>query len=93
MSILIQWVARRMDIYLNFCLRQSESLQLELVKHGAIPIFFNNLKALVQEGDDLAEVVLEALSGLTVNGWYFEMGSNYNGLLYIARSFEFDSSN
>ena len=50
-----------------------ESMQLELVKLGAIPIFFSCLKSFIQKDNEMAEIVLEALSGLAVNGTFIQI--------------------
>ena len=45
-----------------------ESLQLELVKYGAIPIFYSCLKSFITKDSEMAKIILEALSGLAMNG-------------------------
>jgi len=46
---------------------ENESLQLELVKYGAIPIFYSCLKSFITKDSEMAKIILEALSGLAMN--------------------------
>ena len=52
--------------FISFLL--SESLQSELVKCGAIPIFYNCLKSFISKESEMTGIVLGVLSGLAANG-------------------------